>query len=61
MDFNQHDKKYYQFPRTSKEAYGYEVKDDDFDMRVPHKGDQAVAIGCLLIVVFLIGYFGLGS
>jgi hypothetical protein len=53
MDFNQYDNKHYKFARTSREAYGYELKDADFDADVPHNGDRAVAIGCIIIILLI--------
>jgi hypothetical protein len=54
---NQHDRKHYQFPRTSKEAFGWDVTDADFDTTPPHTGDRVVAIGCVIIALLIL--FGL--
>jgi hypothetical protein len=59
--FNQHDSKHYHFPRTSREAFGRALTDDDFageafDTEV-HKGDKAVVVVCIIIAICIL--FGL--
>lgn len=59
--FNQHDRKHYYFPRTSREAFGRPLTSDDFDGDAfdteVHKGDRAVAVVCIIIAVCIL--FGL--
>lgn len=48
----------YSFPRSSKEAFGYEFSEDDFEtdtlQRVGDNGDMLVAIGCVVMALVLV-------
>ena len=55
----------YHFPRTSREVYGKQLKDEDFETdevtvsHSVHLGDTMVVIVCLFIAVYII-FFGWG-
>lgn len=53
---NQHDRKHYHFARTSREAFGMPITELD-EVEVPHKGDRAVVVVCIVIAVCIL--FGL--
>lgn len=56
----------YHFPRTSREVYGRQLNEDDFEQDIVtprhsvHKGDLAVVVLCLAIAVYII-FFGWGG
>lgn len=56
----------YKFARTSREAFGKQLTDDDFEQddvtlsHFVHKGDVAVVVMCLFIAVYVM-FFGWGG
>ena len=60
-EFNQHDRKHYYFPRSSREAFGRAFTNEDFEEEIfhdeVHKGDRAVAVVCIIIAICIL--FGL--
>jgi len=58
---NQHDRKHYYFPRSSREAFGRAFTNEDFEEEIfnneVHRGDRAVAVVCIIIAVCIL--FGL--
>lgn len=46
----------YQYPRTSRDAFGYDLRDEDFEVsNLPsmHTGDMVVVVGSVLAVLVL--------
>lgn len=56
----------YHFPRTSREAYGRQLKEEDFEQddvtlsHDVHVGDVMVVVMCLFIAVYVM-FFGWGG
>lgn len=57
-----YDRRHYHFPRTSREAFGHQLKSSDFEVEVPqvaHTGDRAVVVFCLVVAVcIMFGWIG---